>query len=110
MGQKNFAVRCLSVSRCVAVYFGGLHVSVWRVKDHRELGAIVEVPQTFYNRTVGLMGLWSSKRSEDFLMSDGKLLVSTNFSPLPEEKIYVFGMSCESTKATVTCTLGSQHS
>ncbi|KAK7901518.1 hypothetical protein WMY93_018287 [Mugilogobius chulae] len=92
-GKKDFAVRCLSESHCVAVYSGGLLVSVRRVSGYRELWAEVEVPQKFFNRTVGLMGLWSSNRSADFLMSDGILLVPPNLGSLPQDKINAFGMS-----------------
>lgn len=85
----------MSVSRCAVVYAGGLHVVVWRVVGHKQLMAIVEVPQTFYNRTVGLMGLWSTNRSDDFLMSDGRFLPSADLSSLSEERLHYFGMSCE---------------
>ncbi|XP_055083462.1 mucin-like protein [Periophthalmus magnuspinnatus] len=93
VGRRDFAVRCLSESHCVAVYSGGLHVSVKRVPGYRELGAEVEVPQKFFNRTVGLMGLWCSNRSAEFLMSDGILLVPPSLSPLLQDKINAFGMS-----------------
>lgn len=95
MGEKDFAVRCMSLNRCAAVYAGGLHVVAWRFVGHNQMAAMVEVPQTFYNRTVGLMGLWSSSRSDDFLMSDGRLLLSTDLNPPPEERLHEFGMSCE---------------
>ena len=95
MGEKDFAVRCLSLTRCAAVYAGGLHVVVWRVAGHNQLAAMVEVPQAFYNRTVGLMGLWSSNRSDDFLMSDGRLLLSADLNPPSEERLHDFGLSCE---------------
>ncbi|XP_039995969.1 fibrillin-2 isoform X3 [Xiphias gladius] len=93
MGEKDFAVRCMSMNRCAAVYAGGLHVVVWRAVGHNQLVALVEVPQTFYNRTVGLMGLWSSNRSDDFLMSDGRLLPLADLNPPPEERLHDFGMS-----------------
>ncbi|XP_044070958.1 mucin-like protein isoform X2 [Siniperca chuatsi] len=93
MGEKDFAVRCMSLNRCAAVYAGGLHVVVWRVVGHNQLAAMVEVAQTFYNRTVGLMGLWSSARSDDFLMSDGRLLPSTDLNPPSEERLHDFGLS-----------------
>nr|XP_061835732.1 mucin-like protein [Nerophis lumbriciformis] len=93
IGERDFAVRCISVDRCAAVYAGGLHVLVWRVEGHKQLAAMVEVPQTFYNRTVGLLGLWSSNRSDDFLMSDGRLMSSHNFNPPSEEKLHQFGLS-----------------
>lgn len=95
MGEKDFAVRCMSVSRCAALYAGGLHVLVWRVVSTKQLAAMVEVPQTFYNRTVGLMGLWSSNRSDDFLMSDGRLLPSADLNPPSEERLHDFGLTCE---------------
>ncbi|XP_061766914.1 mucin-like protein isoform X4 [Nerophis ophidion] len=93
VGERDFAVRCISVDRCAAVYTGGLHVLVWRVEGHKQLAAMVEVPQTFYNRTVGLMGLWSSNRSDDFLMSDGRRMSSHDFNPPSEEKLHQFGLS-----------------
>ena len=94
MGKEGFAVRCISVRRCAAVYAGGLHVVVW-LGVGGQLSALVEVPQTFYNRTVGLMGLWSSNRTDDFLMSNGRLLPSPDSNPPSEENLRVFGMSCE---------------
>nr|XP_033469720.1 mucin-like protein [Epinephelus lanceolatus] len=93
VGEKDFAVRCMSVSRCAAIYDGGLHVMAWRVAGYSQLAAMVEVPQTFYNRTVGLMGLWSSNRTDDFLMSDGRLLLSTDLNPPSEERLHHFGLS-----------------
>ncbi|XP_049927762.1 mucin-like protein [Epinephelus moara] len=93
VGEKDFAVRCMSVSRCAAIYAGGLHVVAWRVAGYSQLAAMVEVPQTFYNRTVGLMGLWSSNRTDDFLMSDGRLLLSTDLNPPSEERLHHFGLS-----------------
>lgn len=104
-GEKDFAVRCMSVNRCAAVYAGGLHVVVWRVGGHSQLAAMVEVPQTFYNRTVGLMGLWSANRSDDFLMSDGRLLPSADLNPPPEERLHYFGLSCEWTIDACTYTV-----
>ncbi|XP_059215533.1 mucin-like protein [Centropristis striata] len=83
----------MSVSRCAAVYAGGLHVVVWRVGGHNQLAAIVEVPQTFFNRTVGLMGHWSANRSDDFLMSDGRRLPSTDLNPPSKERLHDFCLS-----------------
>uniref|UniRef100_A0A3Q1BQA9 Uncharacterized protein n=1 Tax=Amphiprion ocellaris TaxID=80972 RepID=A0A3Q1BQA9_AMPOC len=88
---KDFAVRCLSVNRCAAVYAGGLHVVVWRSEGYNQLMVMVEVPQTYYNHTVGLMGLWSSNRSDDFLMSNGKVLLSEDLNPPSEERLRQFG-------------------
>lgn len=95
MGVKDFAVRCTAPDRCAAVYAGGLHVMVWRAVGRDQLAAMVEVPQTFYNRTVGLLGLWSSNRSDDFLMSDGRIILSSDLNPPPEETLHNFGLSCE---------------
>ncbi|XP_071235670.1 fibrillin-1 [Salvelinus alpinus] len=96
MGKEGFAVRCTSASSCAAVYAGGLHVVVWRVGGGggaQQLAALVEVPQTFYSRTVGLLGLWSSNRTDDFLQSDGKLMISPKNNPPPEESLRQFGLS-----------------
>lgn len=93
-------MRCTSASSCAAVYAGGLHVVVWRVGGGggggaQQLAALVEVPQTFYSRTVGLLGFWSSNRTDDFLQSDGKLMIFPNNNPPPEESLHPFGLSCE---------------
>ncbi|CAG6017969.1 unnamed protein product [Menidia menidia] len=93
MGRRDFAVRCESVSRCAAVYAGGVHVVVWRTVGCNQLAGMVEVPQTFYNRTVGLMGLWSTSGADDFLMSDGRVLPSEGLNPPAEERLHLFGMS-----------------
>ncbi|KAJ8014227.1 hypothetical protein DPEC_G00038060 [Dallia pectoralis] len=94
MGKEGFAVRCTSVSRCAAVYAGGLHVAVMRVSGGgQQLAALVEVPQTFYNHTVGLLGLWSSNRTDDFLQSNGKMLIPPKNSSLSEESLHLFGLS-----------------
>ncbi|XP_076831604.1 mucin-4 [Brachyhypopomus gauderio] len=90
--QQGFAVRCLSVQRCAAVYDGGLSVDVWRGEAGR-LSALVVVPQVFYNRTVGLLGLWSSNTSDDFLLSNGLLLPSPANGPPSEDKVLLFGQS-----------------
>lgn len=108
LGEKDFAVRCVSVDRCAAVYASGLHVVVWRTEGYTQLTAMVEVPQTFYNRTVGLMGLWSTNRSDDFLMSDGKILPSSDLNPPAEERLHFFGMSCEWTHRKKTPDCGDQ--
>ncbi|XP_037829285.1 mucin-like protein isoform X3 [Kryptolebias marmoratus] len=91
--EKVFAVRCVSVSRCSAVYASGLQVVVWRSVGSNQLAAMVEVPQNFFNRTVGLLGFWSSNRSDDFLMSDGKILPSEELNPPEEGKLQSFGLS-----------------
>ncbi|TMS04304.1 Calmodulin [Larimichthys crocea] len=90
---KDFAVRCVSLSRCAVVYAGGLHVVVWQVVGQNQLAAMVEVPQTFYNRTVGLMGFWSTSRADDFLMSDGRILPSAGLKLPSEKRLHDFGMS-----------------
>lgn len=87
-------MRCTSLSRCAVVYAGGLHVAVWSGGAGR-LAALVEVPQAFFNRTVGLLGLWSSRSSDDFLMSNGRLMASPDGNPPTERQLHEFGMSCE---------------
>ncbi|XP_021172006.2 mucin-like protein [Fundulus heteroclitus] len=91
--KRDFAVRCFSVNRCAAVYAGGLKVAVWRSEGYSQLAAMVEVPQTFYKRTVGLLGLWSANRSDDFLMSDGNVLSSEDLNPPEEERLKLFCLS-----------------
>lgn len=94
-GAGDFAVQCTSLNRCAAVYAGGLHVTVWRAAGRCQLAAMVAAPQTYYGRTVGLMGLWSSDRSDDFLMSDSLLLTSPDLNAPSEEELHLFGLSCE---------------
>lgn len=91
--QQGFALRCPSVQRCTAVCEGGLKVSVW-MADARRLSTLVEVPQSFFNRTVGLLGLWSSDTSDDFLLSNGHLLSSPDNNPPSENRLLLFGQSC----------------
>uniref|UniRef100_M3ZZ52 Mucin-like protein n=1 Tax=Xiphophorus maculatus TaxID=8083 RepID=M3ZZ52_XIPMA len=91
--KQSFAVRCRSVNRCAAVYASGLRVVVWRSEGYRQLAAMVEVPENFYRRTVGLMGLWSTNRSDDFLMSNGKVVPSQDLNPPEEEQLKLFYMS-----------------
>ncbi|XP_023819492.2 uncharacterized protein LOC101155537 isoform X2 [Oryzias latipes] len=93
LSEKNFAVRCPSMDKCAVVYDGGLHVVVWRKDSYRQLEATMEVPQTFYNRTLGLVGLWSSSGADDFLMSNGKILRSQDSKPLTEDDVHQFGLS-----------------
>ncbi|KAM9477472.1 mucin-like protein [Clarias gariepinus] len=61
--------------------------------DARRLSALVEVPQAFYNRTVGLLGLWSSNTSDDFLLSNGQLLSLSDNNPPSENRLLLFGQS-----------------
>lgn len=91
--QQGFALRCPSVRYCATIYEGGLNVAVW-MGDARRLSTLVEVPQNFYNRTVGLLGLWSANTSDDFLLSNGHLLSSPDNNPPPENRILLFGQSC----------------
>ncbi|XP_031434910.1 mucin-4-like [Clupea harengus] len=90
--EEHFAVRCTSLRRCAVVYAGGLHVVVWR-GDAGRLATLVEVPQAFFNRTVGLLGLWSSSKGDDFLMSNGAVMPSPDGNPPVESKLHEFGMS-----------------
>ncbi|KAL6487444.1 hypothetical protein MHYP_G00040700 [Metynnis hypsauchen] len=92
LAQKGFAVRCSTVQSCAAVYEGGLNVAVWK-GDAGRLTVLVEVPQSFYNRTVGLLGLWSTNTTDDFLLSNGRLLPSSDNNPPSEDKLTVFGQS-----------------
>ncbi|XP_056128438.1 uncharacterized protein si:ch73-105b23.6 isoform X2 [Rhinichthys klamathensis goyatoka] len=90
--EQGFAVRCTSTSRCAVVYAEGLYVVVWR-GDAGRLTALVEVPQRFYNRTLGLLGHWSSNRTDDFLLSNGRLVPSLNNNIPSEQSLLPFGQS-----------------
>ncbi|XP_067277091.1 uncharacterized protein si:ch73-105b23.6 [Pseudorasbora parva] len=90
--ERGFAVRCTSLSRCAVVYTEGLYVVVWR-GDAGRLTALVEVPQRFYNRTLGLLGHWSSNRTDDFLLSNGRMVPSLNNSIPSEQSLLPFGQS-----------------
>uniref|UniRef100_A0A3B3QEK1 Si:ch73-105b23.6 n=1 Tax=Paramormyrops kingsleyae TaxID=1676925 RepID=A0A3B3QEK1_9TELE len=90
--REGFAVRCPSLEQCIAVYAGGLHVAVWRGTGN-SMGALVDVPQRFFQRTVGLLGLWSSSRTDDFLLSSGRTLPWSRGSLPLEEALHSFGLS-----------------
>lgn len=94
--EKGFAVRCTSMSRCAVVYGEGLYVVVWR-GDAGRLTALVEVPQRFYNRTLGLLGHWNSNRTDDFLLSNGRLVPLLNNNIPSEQSLLPFGQSCACT-------------
>ncbi|CAB1312473.1 unnamed protein product, partial [Coregonus sp. 'balchen'] len=75
------------VSVCGAPYLGQWRCTpggcTWRVDGGdggQQLAALVEVPQTFYSWTVGLLGFWSSNHTDDFLQSDGKLMIFPNIT------------------------------
>ncbi len=93
VNERGFVVRCTSVSRCAVVYGEGLYVLVWRGNAGR-LSTLVEVPQRFYNRTLGLLGHWSSNRADDFLLSNGRMVPSLNNSVPSEQSLLPFGQSC----------------
>ncbi|XP_042592312.1 fibrillin-3-like [Cyprinus carpio] len=92
VNEQGFAVRCTSVSRCAVVYGEGLYVLVWRGNAGR-LSALVEVPQRFYNHTLGLLGHWSSNRTNDFLLSNGRMVPSLNNNIPSEQSLLPFGQS-----------------
>ncbi|XP_069036121.1 uncharacterized protein [Lepisosteus oculatus] len=90
--QQGFAVRCATVKQCAVVYPEGLWVTVSRGRTGY-LSVVVDVPQSFYSRTVGLLGLWSSKRTDDFLLSNGQQLAFYHGNPPSEDELYTFGLS-----------------
>ncbi|XP_016355982.1 mucin-like protein [Sinocyclocheilus anshuiensis] len=92
VNERGFAVRCTTVSRCAVVYGEGLYVLVWRGNAGR-LSVLVEVPQRFYNRTLGLLGHWSSNRTDDFLLSNGRMVPSLNNNVPSEQSLLPFGQS-----------------
>ncbi|XP_077138548.1 mucin-like protein isoform X2 [Ranitomeya variabilis] len=90
--QNNFAVLKLEDRRISAVYSCGLQVSV-ALGEGAILQVLVNVPQTFLYKTLGLLGLWSTKKSDDFPQSNGYALYYQEGSEPAEEILYNFGLS-----------------
>ncbi|XP_078503223.1 mucin-like protein [Lissotriton helveticus] len=86
--QNQFAVMKLDEGKYSAVYSCGLQVTVTR-SSSGILRALVRVPQTFLNKTLGLLGLWSGDRSTSFMYPSGNIYdgIAT------EEELYKFGLS-----------------
>ncbi|XP_051775202.1 mucin-like protein [Erpetoichthys calabaricus] len=90
--QKDFALLHPVDTQSVLVYSSGLQISV-DMDSSGHLRAVIKVPQSFYNRTVGLLGQWNGDKMDDFLYSNGKRL-SFKDGKIPTEKaIYDFGLS-----------------
>ncbi|KAJ1157038.1 hypothetical protein NDU88_009753, partial [Pleurodeles waltl] len=86
--QNQLAVIKLDEGKYSAVYSCGLQVTITR-SSGGILRALVCVPQTFLNKTLGLLGLWSGNRSTSFMYPSGNIYdgIAT------EEQLYNFGLS-----------------
>ncbi|KAM4043654.1 uncharacterized protein ACNLHF_013893 [Anomaloglossus baeobatrachus] len=90
--QNSFAVLKLEDNRISAVYSCGLQVSV-AMDEGATLQVLVNLPQTFLHKTLGLLGLWSAKKSDDFTQSNGYALSYQEDNLPDEEVLYNFGLS-----------------
>ncbi|XP_078413338.1 mucin-like protein isoform X2 [Cetorhinus maximus] len=90
--QNQLALVCEKGTRCSAVYFSGLQVTV-ELDIGGFLQATVYLPHSFYNRTLGLLGLWSSTTVDDFLYPNGDYLKFQGDSLPAEEEVYKFQQS-----------------
>ncbi|KAM3930833.1 uncharacterized protein RB166_004300 [Leptodactylus fuscus] len=90
--QYGFAVLKLEDKRMAVVYGCGLQVSVG-MGEGAILRILVNLPQTFLQKTLGLLGLWSAKKSDDFTLSNGYALSYPEGRLPDEETLYNFGLS-----------------
>ncbi|MBN3290469.1 MLP protein, partial [Polypterus senegalus] len=90
--QKDFALLRPVDTQSVLVYSSGLQISV-DMDSSGHLRAVIKVPQSFYNRTVGLLGQWNGDKMDDFLYSNGKRLSFKDGNIPTEKEIYDFGLS-----------------
>ncbi|XP_075719873.1 uncharacterized protein LOC142760569 [Rhinoderma darwinii] len=90
--QNSFAVLKLEDKRIGVVYSCGLQVSVG-MGESAILQILVNLPQTFLYKTLGLLGLWSTKKSDDFIQSNGYALSYQEGNVPAEEILYNFGLS-----------------
>ncbi|XP_072266386.1 sushi domain-containing protein 2-like [Pyxicephalus adspersus] len=90
--QNGFSLLKLEEKKVAIVYSCGLQVSVG-MGEGAILQAVVLIPQTFLYKTLGLLGLWSTSKGDDFTQSNG-LVLSFPENILPnEENLYNFGLS-----------------
>ncbi|XP_041107692.1 mucin-4-like [Polyodon spathula] len=92
MNQDGFALSCPQPRQCSLVYYSGLQVQV-EMGISGYLMALIKTPQCFYNKTVGLLGMWNSNHADDFLYSNGKRLASEEGKLPSEEELQDFGLS-----------------
>ncbi|XP_032882267.1 mucin-like protein [Amblyraja radiata] len=90
--QNQLALVCQKGIRCSAIYFSGLQVTV-ELAIGGFLQATVYLPHSFYKRTLGLLGLWSSTAADEFLFPNGDHLKFRAGSFPTEEEIYKFQQS-----------------
>ncbi|KAM4694213.1 uncharacterized protein O3C94_004641 [Discoglossus pictus] len=90
--QNSFSLTKLEEAKFAILYSCGLQVSVG-MGEGAILGAVIRLPQTFLYKTLGLLGLWSSNRADDFIQSSGNVLAFSDGNTPTEESIYNFGLS-----------------
>nr|XP_014348451.1 PREDICTED: mucin-like protein [Latimeria chalumnae] len=90
--QNQFGIFSKTPNSYCVVYSSGLQVTV-ELGTGGILQAQVRVPQSFYYRTLGLLGLWSNSKLDDFLYANGYNLDYKDGSFPTEEKLYDFGLS-----------------
>uniref|UniRef100_A0A8C5MW22 Mucin-like protein n=1 Tax=Leptobrachium leishanense TaxID=445787 RepID=A0A8C5MW22_9ANUR len=90
--QNSFALLKLDELKFAVLYRSGLQVSV-AMGTGGILRAVIRLPQTFLYKTVGLLGLWSNSREDDFTQSNGNVLPFTDGNTPSEELLYSFGLS-----------------
>ncbi|XP_069811522.1 mucin-like protein [Dendropsophus ebraccatus] len=90
--QNSFALLRLEERRTAVVYGSGLQVSVG-MSEGAILQVLVNLPQTFLYKTLGLLGLWSAKTSDDFTQSNGYVLAYQEGNVPAEDVLYSFGLS-----------------
>ncbi|XP_068089568.1 mucin-like protein [Hyperolius riggenbachi] len=90
--QNTFALLKLEEKKFAVVYSCGLQVSVG-LGEGSVLQAVVLLPQTFLYKTLGLLGLWSAKKADDYTQSNGNILYFQEGIQPNEETLYQFGLS-----------------
>ncbi|KAM4770876.1 uncharacterized protein WCC33_002646 [Rhinophrynus dorsalis] len=88
----SFALFKMEDKKFSILYSCGLQVTV-NMGDGAILQAVVRLPQTFLYKTLGLLGLWNSKKTDDFTQSNGNILSFNNGNTPSEENLYKFGLS-----------------
>ncbi|MGH0160662.1 UNVERIFIED_CONTAM: hypothetical protein FKN15_041131 [Acipenser sinensis] len=92
MNEDGFALSCPKLRQCSLVYYSGLQVQV-EMDISGYLTALIKAPQCFYNKTVGLLGMWNSNHTDDFLYSNGKRLASEDGKLPSDEELQDFSLS-----------------
>ncbi|KAM9316830.1 uncharacterized protein PAF06_007921 [Gastrophryne carolinensis] len=90
--QNQFALLKVEEKKIAVVYSCGLQVSV-EMSNGGILQVVVFLPQVFLHKTLGLLGLWNSKKEDDFTQSNGNVLSFPEGISSDEENLFNFGLS-----------------